>query len=215
MPPRSDDSVPPPAGQRGRASHRDELLAAARRLLRTKGYADTTARDLAAESGTHLGSIGYHFGSKEALLCEAMHEEFQLWTRRLGEIALSAEGATPLERLGASWRAMVDEIPDYRELLIACLDALAAAARRPELRARVSRQYAETREAVRDTLTAALGPDDTGQHELVAMFLVAVCDGLMVQYLLDPERFPTGDALVSALAHTLDKVALTAPASSP
>jgi hypothetical protein len=39
-----------------------------------RGYARTTARDLAAESGANLASIGYHFGSKEALLNEALAE---------------------------------------------------------------------------------------------------------------------------------------------
>ena len=45
---------------------------AARRLLETRGYAHITARDLVAESGTNLGSIGYHFGSKAELLNQAI-----------------------------------------------------------------------------------------------------------------------------------------------
>src|SRR4051794_21864738 len=63
-----------------RPSHRDALLDAARRLLREKGYARTTARDLVAASGTNLASIGYHFGSKEALLNEAIQASFAEWT---------------------------------------------------------------------------------------------------------------------------------------
>src|SRR5215469_2225151 len=52
----------------GPATHRTRLLAAARELLRERAYGDITARDLVAASSTNLGSIGYHFGSKEALL---------------------------------------------------------------------------------------------------------------------------------------------------
>ena len=47
--------------------HREQLLAAARTLLETRGYAHITARDLVAESDTNLASIGYHFGSKGIL----------------------------------------------------------------------------------------------------------------------------------------------------
>jgi AcrR family transcriptional regulator len=48
--------------------HREALLAGARRCLLERGYARTTARDLVAASDTNLASIGYHFGSNEALL---------------------------------------------------------------------------------------------------------------------------------------------------
>ena len=54
--------------------HREALLDGARRCLLERGYARTTARDLVAASGTNLASIGYHFGSKEALLNGAMQQ---------------------------------------------------------------------------------------------------------------------------------------------
>ena len=60
-------------------SHRDQLVKGAIKCLQTKGYARTTARDIATASGANLASIGYHFGSKEALLNEAM---IRLFSRR-------------------------------------------------------------------------------------------------------------------------------------
>ncbi|ONI72003.1 hypothetical protein BWI15_18070 [Kribbella sp. ALI-6-A] len=56
--------------------NREKLLATAKRLIAEKGYGDITARDLVNESGTNLASIGYHFGSKEGLLTEAMLDSF-------------------------------------------------------------------------------------------------------------------------------------------
>ena len=78
--------------------HREALLAAARRLLRTKGYAHITARDLVAESGTNLASIGYHFGSKAGLLNEAIGEAMQDWTEQLARIAMADPAASTAER---------------------------------------------------------------------------------------------------------------------
>jgi AcrR family transcriptional regulator len=86
-----------------RENHRARLLQGAMRCLREKGYAHTTARDIAAVSNSNLGSIGYHFGSKEALLNEAIREGFAEWTAQLGNIAFAEAGATPLERGRASW----------------------------------------------------------------------------------------------------------------
>ena len=48
-------------------THRTRLLLAAQSLLRERAYGKITARDLVTASNTNLGSISYHFGSKEAL----------------------------------------------------------------------------------------------------------------------------------------------------
>src|SRR5438874_6904915 len=105
--------------------HREDLLTAARNLLEEKGYARTTARDLVAASGTNLASIGYHFGSKEALLNEAIAESFGEWTERLDRVVMSDPDATASERLLAAWRAMVADIDEIRPLFVAFVEALA------------------------------------------------------------------------------------------
>src|SRR5690606_42019575 len=51
--------------------HREDLLEGAKRCLLQKGFVRTTARDVVRESGTNLASIGYHYGSKDALLARA------------------------------------------------------------------------------------------------------------------------------------------------
>ena len=71
--------------------HREDLLAGARRCLEERGYARTTARDLVAASGTNLASIGYHFGSKEALLNEAIAASFEEWAQRVQELAFGGD----------------------------------------------------------------------------------------------------------------------------
>ena len=48
-----------------------QLLEAARTLLRERTYGNITARGLVAASNTNLGSIGYHFGSKDG--CSTGH----------------------------------------------------------------------------------------------------------------------------------------------
>ena len=63
-------------------SHRDRLLKGALECLKANGYARTTARDIAAAADANLASIGYHFGSKEALLNEALLRASEQWTRQ-------------------------------------------------------------------------------------------------------------------------------------
>src|SRR3954467_1908598 len=124
-----------------RTNHRDALLEAAKRLLREQGYAHTTARDLVAASGTNLASIGYHFGSKEALLTEALGDALEEGPDRLDAAGWSASDAAPLDRLVAALTAMVADLGEARPLFIAYLEAMAQAERTPALRERLPRQY--------------------------------------------------------------------------
>jgi AcrR family transcriptional regulator len=72
--------------------NREDLLAGAKRCLLEKGYARTTARDIAAASGVSLAAIGYHFGSKDALMNQAVFDSVGDWAEELQEV-LTAEGA--------------------------------------------------------------------------------------------------------------------------
>src|ERR1700750_700140 len=116
-----------------RAGHREQLRAAARRLLETRGYAHITARDLVAESGTNLASIGYHFGSKAALLNQAIEDSFAAWARQLADLVMADPDATPIQRAWTTWAAARDALPKHGQLLQAYVEALAQAQREPTL----------------------------------------------------------------------------------
>ncbi|MGH8881492.1 MAG: TetR/AcrR family transcriptional regulator, partial [Stackebrandtia sp.] len=48
--------------------NRQQLLDAAKQCLFDKGYERTTVRDISDLAGVSKAAIGYHFGSKEALM---------------------------------------------------------------------------------------------------------------------------------------------------
>jgi AcrR family transcriptional regulator len=187
--------------------HREDLLAGARRCLEERGYARTTARDLVAASGTNLASIGYHFGSKEALLNEAIAESFEEWAQRVRALALAAvpegAGAEPVQLLVASWGAMRASFDEYRGLSVAFIEALAQAERQPGLRAQLAATYRQTRAQVAEMVTELMADVDPDQASTLASFEIALCDGLLVQWLLDPDATPSGEQLVNALGTAL------------
>jgi AcrR family transcriptional regulator len=185
--------------------HREELLAAARRLLEDKGYARITTRDLVAESGTNLHSIGYHFGSKAGLLNAAIGEVFEEWTEKLAQIAMADPAATPVERGRRAWAAMLDSLPATRNLLLSYVEALAQAERTSSLREQFAEQYRRCRRRVAALVAESLGdgsaPEDP-RCQAVASFVIAICDGLSVQWLLDPEGAPSSAELTAGLSAT-------------
>jgi AcrR family transcriptional regulator len=183
--------------------HREQLLAAARRLLEQRGYAHITARDLVAESDTNLASIGYHFGSKAALLNAAIESAFEDWTEQLAALVMADPSATPIQRGMATWVAVLDSLPARRPILQSYVEALAQAQRDADLRAQLAEHYRRARarvaELVAESLADGTQPDDP-RCRAIATFVIAVCDGLAVQWLLDPEHAPNGEQLLAGLA---------------
>jgi AcrR family transcriptional regulator len=194
-------------------SHREDLLAGAVQCLREKGYARTTARDIVAASGTNLASIGYHFGSKEALLNEALQQCFDEYLEQITRIVFADPSATPLQRVRASWEALVSAVEQHRTLEVAFVEALAQAERVPELRAQLAECYERARATVADMVRASVDGLSDSTARQVASFLIAVYHGLQTQWLLDPQRAPTPDALMAALEIALPAALATRPAS--
>jgi AcrR family transcriptional regulator len=191
-------------------SHREQLLEGAIECLRTKGYARTTARDIATAANANLASIGYHFGSKEALLNEAITRTCDEWTTRLGQAAFASGSDSPLEQMGASWVAMLTSFEALRPVLVGLVEAVGQSAWSDDLRQELAAHYKTSREQVAAMVRASLGEgaESAGADaDVVASFLIAVCDGLVLQWLLDPDATPTGEelnvSLGAALAHAL------------
>lgn len=179
--------------------HREQLLAAARRLLESKGYAHITARDLVAESGTNLGSIGYHFGSKAELLNTAIGVALEEWTEQVAAVAM-AEPVTPIERGFTTWSAMVRSLPEKQAFVMSFMEGLAQA-RDPLLREQFARHYRRCRARVSELVAESLGksPEDP-RCTALATFVIAMCDGLAVQSLVDPAALPADDDFRAGMA---------------
>ncbi|NED85162.1 TetR/AcrR family transcriptional regulator, partial [Streptomyces sp. SID11233] len=97
--------------------HREDLLEGAKRCLLDKGFAATTARDIVRESGANLASIGYHYGSKDALLGRAyvaLVEDMDLGPAEGAPGADAAPGT--LAHFRATWEAVLASFPAQRAL---------------------------------------------------------------------------------------------------
>ncbi|HKS98350.1 MAG TPA: helix-turn-helix domain-containing protein [Rugosimonospora sp.] len=199
--------------------HREDLLAGARRCLLEKGYAQTTARDIVAASGTNLASIGYHYGSKDALMTAALFQVLEEAAAQLrqaldgdepGEEVRAGEPDGPGERFAAAWARLLESFAARREVWAATFDVLAQADRVPPLRQAVSEGLQDGRTAwatLLSTVEEAAGdgaepaePGPVGRHaQAVGALCQALVSGVMVQWLVDPQRAPSGEDLVDAL----------------
>jgi AcrR family transcriptional regulator len=180
-------------------SHRTKLLQAAQELLREREYGNITARDLVAASDTNLGSIGYHFGSKEALLNEAIGIALEQWAETIGR-AIRSDGAGGLmEMMAGSLSLVLDEHESIRPYYHAFIEALARSARSPQLRGQLADHYNRQRDRVAGWIEESLpGTLSTPQARHLASFLIATADGMLIQTFVDAQSTPTSSELASA-----------------
>ncbi|GAA0360141.1 TetR/AcrR family transcriptional regulator [Microbispora corallina] len=181
--------------------NREDLLAGAKRCLMEKGYSGTTARDIAAASGTSLASIGYHFRSTKALLDAALIEAMEEWGQEL-ESTLAAEAppdATPTQRFEATWARIIESYGRLRPLWAIQFELVAQMDRLPELREAFAGANRQARLGLAALFEGLDPADDEKKAMAVGSFYQALLAGLATQWLVDPDSAPSAHDLVEAL----------------
>ncbi|CCK27265.1 transcriptional regulator [Streptomyces davaonensis JCM 4913] len=187
--------------------HREDLLEGAKRCLLAKGFARTTARDIVKESGTNLASIGYHYGSKDALLAEA-------YLALVGELSDAFDGqggggiaAAPgsMERFREVWSNIIGTMRGPGSMWRLSIEIVAMGDQLPAVRDHLARQQ---RDAERALVALFMGvpeedvPDET--LDTLGRFYTTVMTGLIAQWNFDPERAPDADALTEGLRQVIE-----------
>ncbi|MFI6425279.1 TetR/AcrR family transcriptional regulator [Promicromonospora sp. NPDC050880] len=190
-----------------RAHRREEILAAATRVFGSKGYHQGSLGDVAAQVGiTHAGVL-HHFGSKDKLLWAVLEYRDRVDVQHLegkhipGGMDLFRHLVTTA-RLNADRRGIVQA---YAVLTgESVTDGHPASTWVAERFTVLRGEIAQAVRAVADERSVTL-PE--GEPERAAAAVIAVMDGLQLQWLLDPEAVDlasaTGFAIESILTATL------------
>ncbi len=189
-------------------TNRQALLEAGIGCLQDKGYADTTARDIAGRAGVSLGAIGYHFGSTDELLNEALALAVRRWLEPLiALIAAVPAAGLSREQLGPAIDRLLATFNANRPLVVAYFQALLRAEYAPGLRSTLAADFDALRTAMTDGIEALQSeqpPSRRVDPEVSATLIMAGFDGLIIQWLLDPTRLPTGAAIAETLQRAAD-----------
>ncbi|MFG3252103.1 TetR/AcrR family transcriptional regulator [Streptomyces sp. NPDC048172] len=187
--------------------HREDLLEGAKRCLLEKGWR-ATARDIVAASGTNLASIGYHYGSKDTLMREALFSAMGDWgdeMQRITESAISST-ASPAERFETAWSVLSDLFDKHRTLWAANFEAVQRSDSDPQLR---SAFVAAEREAQAGLVAlfhgvpdAEVSQEDTARYGPLYHLLVS---GMVAQKTLNPDSQVSGENLIEAMRLITDR----------
>ena len=174
--------------------NREDLLTGAIRCLYEKGYARTTARDIASAAGVSLAAIGYHYGTKDDLLTAALYQALGEWGDDLRKALETVDLTDAASRFEAMWTQVIGSFAANHRLWAVQFELLAFLDGKPELKA----AFAKANEEARSALAELFGVEG---HAVGAVFQ-ALIGGLAAQWLVSPDTVPTGGELRAAV-HTI------------
>ena len=182
--------------------NREALLAGAKRCLIEKGYARTTARDIAAASGVSLAAIGYHFGSKEALMNQAIYEFVGEWGEEV-QRALNAEGALdaePLERFESIMGRTIESFSGpARGMWAAQLELMGPMEQNEELRTFLAKVQSVAADGLAELFLGIDPARDPEAARTAGSVLHALFIGIIVKWFLDPKQALSAPDLTDGL----------------
>ncbi|MFJ2768185.1 TetR/AcrR family transcriptional regulator [Streptomyces sp. NPDC087300] len=192
--------------------HREDLLEGAKRCLLEKGFVRTTAREIVKESGTNLASIGYHYGSKDALLVEAFLALIEEMTGAFGDAPPGGGGGEvgSFERFEEAWAGVIRSFPESRSLWMLNLEVITQGDRLAGVRELLAKAQVEGRRGLASIFTGvreSAVPDDVVEAE--GRFYSILLNGLLVQWLFDPETATSAEQLTEGMRRVMARAAST------
>ncbi|PRY36094.1 TetR/AcrR family transcriptional regulator [Umezawaea tangerina] len=183
--------------------NREDLLAGAKRCLLDKGYARTTARDIATEAGVSLAAIGYHYGSKEVLLNAALAQATEEWGGELAKsLATRVDPAVaPVDRFEAIWAGVIESFEAHRGLWAATFEVLGQVEHVPQLREQLAVGLREAQTGLAHLFHDLDPVADGPRARAVGAFHQALLTGLMSQLLIDPDNAPSARDLAESMRY--------------
>ena len=118
-------------------------------------------------------------------------------------------GGTMLERFERFWTRVIDSFRTSRQVWLATFDIFTVAQRDPQVRAAVADGIEDARAFWAQALYG-VDPADQRQARAVGSLHQALVSGVLVQWLIDPERAPSPADLAAAMAAIADQVAAEA-----
>jgi len=187
--------VPRPA-----LTSRDDLTSALIRVVVEQGLDAVSIRTVAREAGVSIGTVQYHFATKDDLLLAA-------YERAIDQVSLRARAVAEQDPAPATYiRSLLRELLPLDDRREAELRVALAFSARSVYSPRLTELYTEGYRALREAVTGALREAGTSDDpERDAVQAIAVADGLAWHLLCAPSALTTAEAEAALDAH-LDRL---------
>lgn len=173
---------------------RTRILDAAGRCFARKGFASASLDEVAAEAGLTKGAVYWHFAGKDDLFFALLDARCAEMDRAMPAIVAAATSAGQAARdpkralttlIAGIVRHLGDD-PNWPRLFIEFFGQT----RDPAVRSRFGQRYLESYADVAAMVRAGIptGSVPRGDADDLAVFWIALIDGLMLAWLVNPDR---------------------------
>ena len=152
------------------AIRREQILAAAERLLARNGWAGTTFADICKEAGISSGVLTYHFKDKDEILLAVLEKV----SRTSNDLffSLLQEQTSWRDKLDLIVRSNLSSTEEQRELSRLNLHLLSLAAQRPEIAQRLRLTYGASMQRGQAEIEQAIEQGQVKRHDPAAVAAV-------------------------------------------
>jgi AcrR family transcriptional regulator len=171
-----------------RPSTRDQLILATREAIRDVGMPATTAREIVGRAHANLAAIPYYFGTKDALVTEALVTEAR---ELLAPVLTLLAGTGPAAERAAEAVALLNELFEAgRPQVPVYLAALAAAPHTPGVRSALGSLWADLRAGLAEDVAREVAAGRLPgwvAPEAMAAAILSLVNGVVVASVIDPD----------------------------
>ncbi|MBO8159619.1 TetR/AcrR family transcriptional regulator [Thermosyntropha sp.] len=164
--------------------NREKILDAATRLVMEKGVKGTSLADIAREAGISKGTLFYYFPSKDELIYELTVKHFDQMLKGFLDRISYVEGENPEEVIREGLMLILNAEKRDKLNLYLLQEAFMG---NEILKKRFRDTYAGYRQIMQTFLARIAGRKSESDWEVEAVVLVALADGLIIQWLMHPE----------------------------
>ncbi|MEV4478943.1 TetR/AcrR family transcriptional regulator [Micromonospora coxensis] len=182
--------------------NRDALLAGAKACLLDKGFERTTVRDIATTAGVSMAAIGYHFGSRENLLFQALFSLLDEWGDLAGRALVPAGevGVGPAEAYERMWDELLAQARAHPRMWLVSIELFLQAQRQPDLLPQLTDGVRQGRSGMAAILESVAESEVSERSvRTLGMVQLALMSGVIIQMLSDPDSTLTGADVVAGL----------------
>jgi AcrR family transcriptional regulator len=174
---------------------RKSLIQATMRSIAKYGYAGTTIGRICAEAQVSRGLINHHFDTKEELIRQSYQELCEEWVFQTRDVLLDTL-RDPEDKLRAMIRLSFGPTlfkQEYLGIWVGFWSAIGKSATLKKLNRDLYRQDRADYQKIFEEIAAKRGKAIDSRRASIA--LIALMDGLWLQWCLDPKGFTAEDAV--------------------
>lgn len=165
---------------------REKILSVTRQLMTEKGVQATTLADISQAAGISQGTLFYYYKSKDDLVYDILEQHFSQLTDSIIASIPRRSSSDKVTLLRGTLEKLIKDQDTSRMNIYLFQEAMAG---NSEIKERFVVKYQTWREMIARQVSSLFAINDPDDLAGLGTVILAVIDGLTIQYLLDDQSF--------------------------